>query len=76
MKEGVFKILGIVFLVIGLVLLVVGIFMLINSFSALTGYAVSDKMDSTATNFLGIWFLLTGIILIVSWGTYLISNKE
>ncbi|MFH1500373.1 MAG: hypothetical protein ABIE22_00310 [archaeon] len=76
MKEGVFRILGLIFLVIGISLIIAGIIVMFNSFSAVTGYAVSEEMNETATNFLGIWFLLIGAILVASWASYLLRKEK
>ncbi|MFH1307700.1 MAG: hypothetical protein ABIH72_02520 [archaeon] len=76
MKEGLFRILGVVFLALGVIIVFAGVFLLFNSFSALTGFTISGEMNETATNFTGVFFLLIGLVIILSWGSYLISEKS
>ncbi len=54
---------GKAFLVFGIVFLLLGITIVFNSFQGLTGFAVYDNVDIKAGLFIGVWFVLTGIIL-------------
>ena len=52
-----FKIFGMVFFLIGMVIL-------FNSFQGITGFAVSENVDVNLGFVLGIWFVLTAVLLL------------
>jgi len=55
-KGKVFKIFGVLFLVMGVVVV-------FNSFQGITGFVVFEDVDLNAGFYIGVWFVLTGILL-------------
>ena len=54
---------GLIFRIFGVLFVIAGISIISNSFQGLTGFVVYQDVDLKAGYFLGIWFVLAGLML-------------
>lgn len=56
---------GKVFRLFGIFFLLLGITVFFNSFQGITGFAVYEDVDISRGFIVGVWFIITGIFLVV-----------
>jgi len=56
---------GKVFRLFGIFFLLLGITIFFNSFQGITGFAVYEDVDISRGFIVGVWFIITGIFLVV-----------
>lgn len=54
-----------VFIFFGILFFLIGVTVVFNSFQGITGFAVYENIDLDAGFMVGVWFILTGILLAV-----------
>ncbi len=54
---------GIVFRIFGVLFVIAGISILFNSFQGITGFVVYEDVELKGGYVLGIWFVITGLLL-------------
>src|SRR3989344_9661843 len=56
------------FVITGISFLAMGFVILVNSFAGLTGAAIFEGSNINAGWIIALWFLISGIVILMSWG--------